>query len=1477
MRPNGPTHRISARLLGLLLLTFSVALLNGCAGIVKTASQTVAGLFQLNPTSVNFGTVTVGKKTTQSVSISNTGAVAVNITQATFSNSQFSLSGTTLPMALPAGQSGTLTLGITPAAAGNVTGTMTVTGDSGSTPATVNLSANAVGTSQPQLSVSPSSISFGTVSVGSHSTSNLVLSNTGTANLTVSVITLSGSEFGISGVTTPATLSAGQSVQATMTFAPTTAAAATGSVTITSNDPNNPTATIPLSGTGSSAPTGQLSATPASINFGNIAVGTSANQQIVVTNTGNAAVHLSSVSATGSAYKVSGVATPATVNPSSSVTLTCTFAPSAPGSTTGSITIASDAGNSSLAIALNGVGTEGTLSISPSSFNFGSIIDGQSKSQSFTVTNTGTAALTISQISATGASFSVSGLSTPATLVAGASASFSALFSPTTVGNLTGNLTITSSDAGNPTMNVPLSGIGTAVPTGQLSAAPASVNFGTVAVGASANQAIVLSNTGNAAVHISSFAVSGTAYQVSGVTAPMTINPASSVTLTSSFTPTTTGSATGSLTVASDATDSSLAISLNGTGAQAGVSVSPTTYNFGSIVQGQTKSQPFVLTNTGTAPLTISQISVSGGTFSVSGLTTPATVAAGGTASFNVLFAPSTSGSAAGTVTVTSNAPNSPSTIALTGTGVAATVTLSASPATLNFGNINAGSSSSQTVTLTNSGNSTVTISQVTVNAANFTATGITAPSTLAAGQSTPMNVTFSPTSTENVTGNITVSSSQGASAVVAVSGSGVQPAISITPASFNFGSIVDGQTKSQSFTVTNTGTAALTISQISATGSGFSASGLTVPAAVPVGGTATFAVQFAPTTAGSLTGTVNIASNAPSSPTAVALSGTGTAATVTLSANPTSLSFAGINVGSSSSQTVTITNTGNSSAVISQVSVGAKDFATSGLTPPMTLAPGQSSTLNVTFSPTTSENITGNITVSTSQGTSAVISVSGGSVQPAISVTPVSYSFGNVVDGQTKSQAFTITNTGTATLTVSQLSVTGGAFSVSGLATPATIPAGSTETFDVQFAPTTVGSLTGTVSITSNAPSSPTVALSGTGTAAVVTLTTSPSSLSFSNINVGSSSTQAVTITNTGNASATISQVSVSAKDFSTSGVTAATTLAAGQSATLSVTFSPSASENVTGNITVSTSQGPSAVVSVSGNGIQPALTVTPASASFGNVTVGVSSTQPIQVTNSGTGTLSVTQVNVAGSGFSTSSLSLPISLAAGQSSSFNVQFLPASAGAATGSLSIVSNAPNSPATVPLSGTGVAQTLTLSYSTTNLAFGNVNTGSSSTLPVTITNTGNGSVQISQISQSGTGFSVTGSNTPVTLAPNQTLTFNVVFSPTAAGSDSGSVTVASNATGSPATISLSGTGVQAATYAVALTWTASTSAVSGYNVYRSTSSGSGYVKLNNSLIATVTYTDSTVASGTTYYYVTTAVDASGYESGDSNQATAVIP
>src|SRR5262249_46746832 len=157
-------------------------------------------------------------------------------------------------------------------------------------------------------------------------------------------------------------------------------------------------------------------------------------------------------------------------------------------------------------------------------------------------------------------------------------------------------------------------------------------------------------------------------------------------------------------------------------------------------------------------------------------------------------------------------------------------------------------------------------------------------------------------------------------------------------------------------------------------------------------------------------------------------------------------------------------------------------------------------------------------------------------------------------------------------------------------------------------------------------------------------------------------------------------------------------------------------------------------------------------------------------QVKNNGTASLTVTQVSAAGAGFSVTGATVPLTLAPGASSTFNVQYAPTAAGAVNGSVTISSNALNSPSVVPLSGTAVAANHTLSVSPGSLSFGSVNNGSTASQSFSVTNTGNSNVSISSITATGTGFTVTSGGSAVTLSPNQSSTVGVQFAPTAAGS-----------------------------------------------------------------------------------------------------------
>jgi len=184
----------------------------------------------------------------------------------------------------------------------------------------------------------------------------------------------------------------------------------------------------------------------------------------------------------------------------------------------------------------------------------------------------------------------------------------------------------------------------------------------------------------------------------------------------------------------------------------------------------------------------------------------------------------------------------------------------------------------------------------------------------------------------------------------------------------------------------------------------------------------------------------------------------------------------------------------------------------------------------------------------------------------------------------------------------------------------------------------------------------------------------------------------------------------------------------------------------------------------------------------------------------------------------------------------------------------------------------------TLSVNPASFNFGSVNIGSGVSQPISVTNSGTANVTISNVSVSGPGFDASGASGTV-LSPGQSTTLNVTFTPATTASVTGSVTIPSNAANSPASISLSGTGVQppAPSYSVVLTWVpGASSGVAGYNVYRSTAGGP-FVQLTTALITGTTYTDTTVQAGQSYSYTVTSVDSNNVQSVDSNIAFAAIP
>src|SRR5271169_774426 len=508
-------------------------------------------------------------------------------------------------------------------------------------------------------------------------------------------------------------------------------------------------------------------------------------------------------------------------------------------------------------------------------------------------------------------------------------------------------------------------------------------------------------------------------------------------------------------------------------------------------------------------------------------------------------------------------------------------------------------------------------------------------------------------------------------------SGAGI---LSPSVTSASFGSVAVGNTATQSLTVTNTGLGTVTIASAALTGAGFTVVGGNPAGTIGVGQSSTIQLQFAPTSAGAINGSLTILSDASNSPLAISITGTGTQAGLTIA--PSALTFGNVIVGQSGTQSVKLTNSGNSSVTINLATVAGNGFGVSGLSLPTTLTSGQSLSFNAQFAPTSSGAATGSITFTdNAPGSPQIVGMvgTGVSTSSTLLANPGSVAFGNVVTGSNGQQLITLTNTGTASVTILTVSASGTGFSTTGLATPQTLAVSQSITFTAQFAPTTVGAVAGNILITSTA-SDPNVSIALSGTGVQGNLTANPTSVNFGSLLVGASASVNVTLTNTGTASVAISAGSASGTGFSMTGLATPLTLNAGQSTTFASKFSPSATGSATGSVSiVSNAPGSPLVVALSGSGTatQPQLTINPSSVAFGSISVGSSGTQSVMLTNAGTATLTVTSALPSGTGFSMSGASMPMTIPAGSSASFSAIFTPTSTGAATGGISIASNAP--------------------------------------------------------------------------------------------------------------------------------------------------------------------------------------------------------
>ena len=655
---------------------------------------------------------------------------------------------------------------------------------------------------------------------------------------------------------------------------------------------------------------------------------------------------------------------------------------------------------------------------------------------------------------------------------------------------------------------------------------------------------------------------------------------------------------------------------------------------------------------------------------------------------------------------------------------------LSRDPSALAFGvrDIDDGPTAAQTSTVTNTGTEPVTFTGLTMtgDVTHFErltgdAADCTATTALQPGQTCTVRVRFDPTVVGARAASVGIASNA-PPLTIGLSGTGIQTELVRSPAALAFGArdVDEGATATQTSTVSNTGTQTITLSGLALTGDATQferltgAAGDCTPTTVLMAGqTCALRLRFDPTTSGAKSATLTVTSNAPA--LAVALTGSATQTELTRSAAALAFGDRDVDDGPTAIQTSTLTNTGTEGVTLEALTLGgqATQFervtgATGDCAVATVLQAGQSCTVRMRFNPTSTGAKAATLTV-TSNAAAVTVALTGTGVQTELSPTPPTLAFGSrdVDSGPAPVLASTIANTGTATVSLAGLAVSGdlGEFErltgAAGDCTATTVlQAGDTCTIRARFDPTSTGPKAATVDITSDAPA---IAVALTGRGVRLELTYDPASLAFGtrDVNTGASGEQTTTVINAGSETVTVSGMTFSGDGAEFSLLTGspsdcgpANKLLPGEACTLRVRFDPGTIGSKAATLNV-TSDAPPVAVALSGTGIRTELSRTPAVLAFGSYDLDEGpAEQTSTIANSGTEKVTLRDLSLSGDSVhferatgAARDCAAGTVLGVGETCRVRVRFDPAATGDKAATLTVSSNAPT--IIVDLTGSG--------------------------------------------------------------------------------------------------------------------------------------------------------------------------------------------
>ncbi|MFQ6094283.1 MAG: choice-of-anchor D domain-containing protein, partial [bacterium] len=694
----------------------------------------------VNPPSWDYGDVGVGSFADKSFVVSNDGCQNLEVTGTSLVGTdadQFAIVGGGGAFTVNQGGAHIIVVRFSPTSAGTKNATLRImSNDPDEGTKDVPLSGGICVPPEPDIAVDPAFWDYGPVAIGGTEDKTFAVSNVGCQDLVVTATTVVGADAGLFTIISgggPFTLNRGGSHDIILRFEPLTEGDKSATLQIASNDPDEPTKDVSLIGEGCGPP--NISVDPASWDFGLVDVTGSSDITIVVSNTGCQDLEVTGTNIVGAnpdQFSIVSGGGSFTVVRGATHNIVVRFAPTSGGTKNGGLQILStDPDEGGLIVPLTGQGCSlQDIAVDPASWDYGVVDLGGYEEKSFVVSNDGCQDLAVTGTSLVGADpdqFSIVSGGGAFTIPQGGSHDVVVRFAPTSTGNKSAALRITSNDPDEPTVDVEVTGGVCVFP--DIVVDPETWDYGSVDVGADVDKEIIISNDGCQDLEVTGTGLVGAdsdQFSIVSGGAPFSVAQGETHGVTVRFSPSSPGTKNAGLRINSNDPDQGVVtIPLNGLGCgDPDIAMDPASWDYGEIDVGSSADVNIAVSNVGCQVLQVAATNLTGANpdqFSIVSGEGPFSVVQGGTHNLVVRFSPTSGGNKSGRLQILSNDPDEGTVnVALTGEGCVV-ADISIDPLFWDYGTIDVGDYGEKTIVVTNTGCQVLQVTATTVVGADPT------------------------------------------------------------------------------------------------------------------------------------------------------------------------------------------------------------------------------------------------------------------------------------------------------------------------------------------------------------------------------------------------------------------------------------------------------------------------------------------------------------------------------------------------------------------------------------------------------------------------------------------------------------------------------------------------------------------------------------------------------------------------------------